>query len=75
MNILRPPLVPKAPVSLAIGGQTAQVLYAGAAPFMVSGVLQVNAVVPPNIGAGAQPVVLTIGANDSASQNVTIVIR
>lgn len=53
-NVLDPPgYFPQAPVSLMIGGQPATVLYAGAAPNQVSGVLQVNAVVPP--GAGWAP--------------------
>ncbi|MDQ6759794.1 MAG: hypothetical protein M3Z32_08015, partial [Acidobacteriota bacterium] len=45
---------PTAPVSLTIGGQPARILYAGAAPFLVSGVLQVNAIVPDGIGSGPQ---------------------
>ncbi len=39
------------PVSVTIGGQTATIQYAGEAPGLVSGVLQVNAVIP----AGQQP--------------------
>src|SRR5437868_6501559 len=42
--------------SLTIGRQPAQILYAGAAPYMVSGVMQVNAVVPDGIGSGPQPI-------------------
>ena len=55
-----PYFVPAAKVSLTIGGQPATMSYAGAAPYMVSGMLQVNAIVPPGIGSGPQPVVLTI---------------
>jgi trimeric autotransporter adhesin len=55
-------------VTLAIGGQPATVTYAGGAPGEVSGVLQVNAVVPQNITPGAStPVVLTIGTAQSPS--------
>ncbi len=37
---------PVLPVSVLINGQSAQVIYAGAAPGMVAGVMQVNVVVP-----------------------------
>jgi uncharacterized protein (TIGR03437 family) len=43
----------------------APISYAGAAPGLVSGVLQVNAAVPPNVPSGANVVVLTVGANSS----------
>jgi uncharacterized protein (TIGR03437 family) len=74
-NVLQPPIVSKEAVSLSIGGQPAQILYAGAAPYMISGVLQINAVVPLNIGSGVQPVVLTIGQNNNAQQSVTVAIQ
>jgi len=75
VNVLQPPIVPKAAVSLTIGGQPAQILYAGAAPYIVSGVMQVNAVVPDGIGSGPQPIVLTIGSNNNSQQNVTVVVQ
>jgi uncharacterized protein (TIGR03437 family) len=68
-------LRPAAPVSLTIGGQAAEIRYAGPAPYEVSGKLQVNAVVPEGIGSGPQPVVLTIGANSNSQQQVTVAIR
>lgn len=68
-------VTPVAPVSVTIGGRPAQILYAGAAPSLVSGVLQVNAVVPEGIGSGAQPVVLTIGRNGNAQQQVTVAVQ
>jgi uncharacterized protein (TIGR03437 family) len=67
--------LPIAPVSLTIGGQPARILYAGAAPFLISGVLQVNAIVPNNIGSGPQPLVLTIGNNSNAQQQVTVAVQ
>jgi uncharacterized protein (TIGR03437 family) len=66
---------PAAPVSLTIGGKTANVIYAGAAPYAVPGVIQVNAVVPNGIGSGSQAVVLTIGNNNNASQQVTVAVK
>ncbi|HLG94852.1 MAG TPA: FG-GAP-like repeat-containing protein [Bryobacteraceae bacterium] len=53
---------PMLPVSVSIGGAPAQVLYAGAAPGLVSGVLQINARVPDASNSGAASVVLQVGA-------------
>ena len=57
---------PAAPVSVTIGGQPAEVQYAGSAPGFVSGALQVNALIPATAPAGAAvQVVLTIGGVSS----------
>jgi uncharacterized protein (TIGR03437 family) len=49
------------PVSVAIGGTTASIQYAGPAPGEVAGVIQVNAVVPDNAPTGpAVPIVLSV---------------
>lgn len=66
---------PVASVSVRIGGKPADVLYAGAAPTLVAGVLQVNARIPDDVTAGpAVPVVLTIGNNDS-QPDVTLAVQ
>ena len=58
---------PRLPVSLRIGGLTAEVLYAGAAPGF-AGLLQVNARVPNDVAAmGDVEVLLTIGSSTSQS--------
>jgi uncharacterized protein (TIGR03118 family) len=57
--------VPVAPVTMTIGGKTAQVTYAGSSPGQLSAVLQVEAVVPSGAGTGAIPVVLTVGTASS----------
>lgn len=67
--------LPVAPVSLTRGGQPAKVLWAGARPFEVSGMLQVNAIVPDNIGSGPQAVVLTIGQSSNLPQQVTVAVQ
>jgi uncharacterized protein (TIGR03437 family) len=67
--------VPVAAVSVSIGGLPAKVQYAGAAPDLVSGMLQVNAVVPAGLATGNQPVVLTVGRNSNAGQSVTVVVQ
>jgi uncharacterized protein (TIGR03437 family) len=65
---------PLLPVSVTIGGQPAQWTFAGEAPGFVSGVLQLNVVVPTNIAAGNQPIVVTIGGNPS-QQGVTVSVK
>jgi uncharacterized protein (TIGR03437 family) len=65
---------PLLPVSVTIGGQPAQWTFSGEAPGFVSGVLQLNVVVPTNIAAGNQPVVVTIGGNPS-QPGVTVSVK
>jgi uncharacterized protein (TIGR03437 family) len=71
-TILRHPLLP---VRVTIGGQEAEVLYAGSAPGLVSGVLQVNARVPAGISpGGAVPVIVIVGSAPS-QPGVTLAVR
>jgi uncharacterized protein (TIGR03437 family) len=58
---------PVLPVSVSMDGAPALVLYAGAAPGLVAGVLQVNVLVPSGISTGAVPVVLQVGTAVSQS--------
>jgi uncharacterized protein (TIGR03437 family) len=53
-------------VTVQIGGQPADVLYAGPAPSLVAGVLQVNVRVPANVPSGNASVVVTVGNVNSA---------
>ena len=56
--------VPVLPVTAQIGGQAATVLYAGGAPGIVAGVIQVNLRVPRGTAAGAAvPLVLSVGGS------------
>ncbi len=66
---------PLLPVSVTIGTRNVGLLHAGAAPSLVSGVLQVNAALPQDLPAGsAVPVQLTIGGRPSRD-GVTVAIR
>ena len=65
---------PVAKVSVTVGGQPVNVLYAGAAPGLVAGVLQVNVQLPAGLAAGNQPVVLTIGGVSSPA-GVTVAVK
>jgi uncharacterized protein (TIGR03437 family) len=62
---------PNLPVTVQIGSQTAPVLYAGAAPDFVAGVLQVNVTIPSGV-TGTVPMQLNIGA---ASISTTVSIH
>lgn len=63
------------PVSVNIGGINSAVLYAGSAPGLISGALQVNAMIPAGVPSGSSvPVLLTIGEATSPA-GVTIAIK
>jgi uncharacterized protein (TIGR03437 family) len=65
---------PLLPVHVTIGGRAAEIWYAGAAPQLISGVLQVNARIPPAVTSGAVPIVLTVG-NFSSPDGCTIAVE
>jgi len=66
---------PQGTVSVTVGGQPATVAYAGSAPGLVSGVLQLNVVVPAGAPSGANvPVVVTVGGV-SSQQNATVAVQ
>jgi uncharacterized protein (TIGR03437 family) len=75
LGSIQPLIAPAANVSLTIGGAPAQILFAGAEPFQITGMLQINAIVPSGIGSGPQPLVLTVGQNSNAQQQVTIAVQ
>ena len=66
---------PVSKVTVWIGGTQAEVLYAGAAPELVAGMMQVNARIPKGIATGpAVPVMLTIGGFKSQA-DVTLAVQ
>jgi uncharacterized protein (TIGR03437 family) len=67
--------VPVLPVQVTVGGQAAEIIYAGAAPHAVAGLLQVNFRVPGNAPIGdAVPLVLSVGGFPSRD-GVTMAVR
>ncbi|HLK66391.1 MAG TPA: hypothetical protein VKU19_23315 [Bryobacteraceae bacterium] len=67
--------VPILPVTVAMGGIPAEVVYAGGAPGLVAGVLQVNVRVPDALaGSGPVPVVLQAGGQSSQA-GLTVAIQ
>jgi uncharacterized protein (TIGR03437 family) len=69
-NLLRPQL----PVSIRIGTQVGEVIYAGSAPTLVHGVLQVNVRIPQNLVAGTHPIQLVVG-NFASPPGTTISLK
>ena len=66
---------PVARVTARIGTVNANVVYAGAAPGLVAGVIQINIQVPPTATVGAAiPLVITMG-NGNTQANVTIAVK
>lgn len=67
--------VPVLPVRVAIGGLEARVVYAGGAPGLVAGVVQINAIVPDGVVLGHDvPLILRIGENESQT-GITVAVR
>ncbi len=67
--------VPRQSVRVTVGGEPAEIIYAGAAPHAVAGLLQVNFRVPATAPIGdAIPLALTVGASRS-SDGVTMAVR
>jgi uncharacterized protein (TIGR03437 family) len=68
------PVIPQ-PVTVTIGGQSATVLYQGAAPGLVAGVSQINVQVPAGVTPGsAVPVTITVGGVASVN-TVTMAVK
>jgi astacin len=65
---------PLAPVYVRIGKEPAEIVYAGSAPFLVNGALQVNVRVPANLTPGEWPVRIIMG-NVSSGPGTTIFVK
>jgi uncharacterized protein (TIGR03437 family) len=67
--------MPNAGVSVAIGGAAAHVTFAGAAPGLIAGALQINAQIPASASTGSSvPLQVTMGTSAS-QQGITIAIQ
>jgi uncharacterized protein (TIGR03437 family) len=73
-SISTPYQTPLQKVLVTIGGQPALVTYAGAAPFLPSGVWQINAQIPAAAGTGSAAVTVSIGGIGAARQ-VTLAVK
>ncbi len=66
--------VPTLPVEVEIGGVKATVHYAGAAPGLPNGVVQINAEIPPDLEPGVHDVIFRTGEYASPS-GVTVAVK
>jgi uncharacterized protein (TIGR03437 family) len=63
------------PVSVTIGGASAEVLFAGGAPGMVGGMYRIDVVIPAGLPPGAQPVAVEVAGVSSDPQNATVFVK
>jgi uncharacterized protein (TIGR03437 family) len=61
-------------VTATVNGAPAQVQYAGSAPGLVYGVMQVNVQIPANAPAGSLPIVITVGTTNTQT-GVTVAVN
>jgi uncharacterized protein (TIGR03437 family) len=66
---------PVGPVSVTIAGKPASLIYAGEAPGFASGVFQLDVTIPQGTPSGSQPMVVTVGNNSNAAQNITVAVK
>lgn len=64
----------QAPVTVMFGAQTATIQYAGAAPFLPTGVFQINATIPNGVSSGDVPITVSI-AGISTTRTVTVAVQ
>lgn len=62
------------PVHVTVGGQSAQVLYDGAAPFLPAGVDQINLAIPAGTPSGPAAIAVTVGSS-ATSKIVTVAVK
>ena len=65
---------PLLPVTATVGGVPATVQYYGTAPGIVYGVMQVNLTIPSSVASGPQPIVITVGSNNTQA-GVTVAVQ
>ena len=66
--------IPLLPVAVLVDNQPAQVVFYGEAPGLVSGIMQINFVIPSTAHSGAVSLVVSVGGNQSQS-NVTVAVQ
>ena len=62
------------PITVGVGNIGAQVLYEGQAPYLISGVTQINILIPSDAPTGVVPLTLVVNGV-SSSNNVTIAVK
>jgi uncharacterized protein (TIGR03437 family) len=62
------------PLNVTIGGQKAEVLYAGSAPWLPVGVIQLNVRIPAGVTPGNAPISVTLGSSTTTAQ-ITVAVQ
>ncbi len=63
------------PVTVQIGGADAEVLYAGSAPGMVSGIFQINVRVPSSVSGSWNQIVVTVAGTSSPQSTAYLAVE
>ena len=63
------------PVTVQLSGVDAEVLYAGSAPGMVSGIFQINVRVPDSVPGSGNQIVVTLGGMSSPQATAYLVVE
>jgi uncharacterized protein (TIGR03437 family) len=63
------------PVTVQIGGADAEVLYAGSAPGMVSGIFQINVRVPDSVSGSWNQIVVTVAGTSSPQSTAYLAVE
>jgi uncharacterized protein (TIGR03437 family) len=63
------------PVTVTIGGEPAEVLFAGGAPGMVGGMYRIDVRIPEGLSSGPQRVVVEVADFSSDPQEVTLFVK
>ena len=66
---------PLLPITVRVGGRPAEVLYAGGAPGLVAGVMQINARIPDDAPAGDGVMVVVDAGEIAGARWVTLAVR
>jgi len=76
-SITEPSLLPLnvGTVEVFVGGKSAAVVYAGAAPYSVAGVSQVNLTIPADVPTGNQPLFVSAGHVVGSQSGVWIAVK
>ncbi len=73
--VIQPIPATQLPVTVTVGGQLAQVLYAGETPGVIAGLMQVNVRVPDTTTTGSNVPVLIFVNGVPSQPNVTVAIK
>jgi trimeric autotransporter adhesin len=74
LEISTPYSTTQAPVVVKFGGETATIQYDGAAPYLPTGVFQINATVPEGVTPGDEPITVSIGGIGT-TRTVTVAVQ